>query len=225
MTLGKQVASRHLAVAADLLALGLQLLLAPLTVDLKLLTIRHAVVDAIDAAISHAGLALDTLRPRLLTLYPRLTLDTLRPRLMALHPRLTLDALRPRLMALHPRLTLGALRPCLLTLRPLRSRLVTLRTLRELLALHARSTLRPLLVTLCPLHALSATTVAPLRGLAVIAVSMRPRSRRGCDRQRGDAGCEKNPGHTLSPSNGINGPFAAPFQRLNGWNLHLTALA
>jgi hypothetical protein len=34
-------------------------------------------------------------------------------------------------------------------------------------------------------------------GLTALAASaaVRPRIRRGCDRQRGYAGCEKNPGH------------------------------
>jgi hypothetical protein len=214
--LGKQIASRHLAVAAHLLPLGLQLLLAALTVHLKLLTVRHAVVDAVDAAIGHAGLTFDTLRPGLLTLHPRLALNALRPGLLTLHPRLALDALRPRLVTLHPRLTLGALRP----------RLATLRTLGELLALNARSALHPLLAALRPLDALVPAVTIDLRGLPILAATIvRPRIRRGRDRQRGDAGCEKNPGHKLSPSNGINGPFAAPFQRLNGWNLQVTALA
>lgn len=216
MPLGKQIASRHLAVAAHLLPLGLQLLLAALTVHLKLLTVRHAVVDAVDAAIGHAGLTFDTLRPGLLTLHPRLALNALRPGLLTLHPRLALDALRPRLLTLHPRLTLGALRP----------RLATLRTLGELLALNARSALHPLLAALRPLDALVPAVTIDLRGLPILAATIvRPRIRRGRDRQRGDAGCEKNPGHKLSPSNGINGPFAAPFQRLNGWNLQVTALA
>ena len=216
MPLGKQIASRHLAVAAHLLPLGLQLLLAALTVHLKLLTVRHAVVDAVDAAIGHAGLTFDTLRPGLLTLHPRLALNALRPGLLTLHPRLALDALRPRLVTLHPRLTLGALRP----------RLATLRTLGELLALNARSALHPLLAALRPLDALVPAVTIDLRGLPILAATIvRPRIRRGRDRQRGDAGCEKNPGHKLSPSNGINGPFAAPFQRLNGWNLQVTALA
>jgi hypothetical protein len=214
--LGKQIASRHLAVAAHLLPLGLQLLLAALTVHLKLLTVRHAVVDAVDAAIGHAGLTFDTLRPGLLTLHPRLALNALRPGLLTLHPRLALDALRPCLLTLHPRLALGALRP----------RLATLRTLGELLALNARSALHPLLAALRPLDALVPAVTIDLRGLPILAATIvRPRIRRGRDRQRGDAGCEKNPGHKLSPSNGINGPFAAPFQRLNGWNLQVTALA
>jgi hypothetical protein len=183
---------------------------------LKLLTVRHAVVDAVDAAIGHAGLTFDTLRPGLLTLHPRLALNALRPGLLTLHPRLALDALRPRLVTLHPRLTLGALRP----------RLATLRTLGELLALNARSALHPLLAALRPLDALVPAVTIDLRGLPILAATIvRPRIRRGRDRQRGDAGCEKNPGHKLSPSNGINGPFAAPFQRLNGWNLQVTALA
>jgi len=214
--LGKQIASRHLAVAAHLLPLGLQLLLAALAVHLKLLTVRHAVVDAVDAAIGHAGLTFDTLRPGLLTLHPRLALNALRPGLLTLHPRLALDALRPCLLTLHPRLALGALRP----------RLATLRTLGELLALNARSALHPLLAALRPLDALVPAVTIDLRGLPILAATIvRPRIRRGRDRQRGDAGCEKNPGHKLSPSNGINGPFAAPFQRLNGWNLQVTALA
>jgi hypothetical protein len=230
--LGKQIASRHLAVAAHLLPLGLQLLLAALTVHLKLLTVRHAVVDAVDAAIGHAGLTFDTLRPGLLTLHPRLALNALRPGLLTLHPRLALNALRPGLLTLHPRLALDALRPRLLTLHPrltlgaLRPRLATLRTLGELLALNARSALHPLLAALRPLDALVPAVTIDLRGLPILAATIvRPRIRRGRDRQRGDAGCEKNPGHKLSPSNGINGPFAAPFQRLNGWNLQVTALA
>jgi hypothetical protein len=61
---------------------------------------------------------------------------------------------------------------------------------------------------------------------AAAMTAARPRIRRGCDRQRGNAGCEKDPGHhKFSPSNGNNGSFDAPFQPLNGWNLHPTALA
>jgi hypothetical protein len=224
VTLGQKVAS-HLALAADLLALGLKLLPPLLALSLELLTIRGAVVDAVDAAIGHPRLPFDMLRPRLLALHSRLALDALRPCLMALGSRLTFRALRPCLMALGSRLTLDTLRARLMTFGPR----LTFRALRPCLmalgALHARSTLRPLLVTLRPLGMLPATATLHRSGLAVIAASMRPRIRRGCDRQRGDAGCEKNPGHRLSPSNGINGPFAAPFQRLNGWNLHTTALA
>ncbi len=82
------------------------------------------------------------------------------------------------------------------------------------------------LIRLCALA--SATGVIRESGLAVptapATAAVRPRIRRGCDRQRGYAGCEKNPGHNLSPSNGENGPFAPPFQPLNGWNLHPIAL-
>jgi hypothetical protein len=65
-------------------------------------------------------------------------------------------------------------------------------------------------------------TVIGEGGLAVPAATaaVRPRIRRGCDRQRGYAGSEKNPGHNLSPSNGKNGPLAPPFQPLDGWSLH-----
>ena len=162
-------------------------------------------------AVGHAGLALDTLR-RLVPLDASLTLHTLRC-LMTLDAGLTLHTLRPRLLALR---TLDALR----TLGPL-----PLGSLcrSELLTLHARRALRPLFTTLSPLRLLAATPA--LRGsLTVLAASMRPRIRRGCDRQRGNAGCEKNPGHTKSPSNGNNGPVAPPFQPPNGWNLHPIAL-
>jgi hypothetical protein len=44
----------------------------------------------------------------------------------------------------------------------------------------------------------SATTTAAavlLSLLVALAAAMRPRTSRGCDRERGDAGCEKHPGH------------------------------
>jgi hypothetical protein len=80
----------------------------------------------------------------------------------------------------------------------------------------------------------SATSVTLIsRGSAAIAVAaavavaatMRSRSCRGRDRQRGDAGGEENPGHNLVSFERKNGPFAAPFQRLNGWSLRSSALA
>jgi hypothetical protein len=225
VTLGKQVASCHLAVAADLLALGLQLLAAVLTLHPKLLPVRHPVVGAIHMALSDTGLTFDTLRTRLVALHSRLALDTLRTRLVMLGTRLTFDTLRTRLMTLGARLTFGPLRTRLMTLGA-RLALGPLRTLgplergEMLLTLRARR----LPLSALPLRMLPATAAVDLRRLLVLAV-VRPRIRRGCDRQRGDAGCEKNPGHKLSPSNGENGPFATPFQRLNGWNLHSTALA
>src|SRR5690349_15892084 len=49
------------------------------------------------------------------------------------------------------------------------------------------------------LSMLAATAAAlDLIGLTVVTAAMaamRPRIRRGCDRQRGNAGCEKDPGH------------------------------
>jgi hypothetical protein len=186
-------------------------------------------VDALDT-VRLDPLPLDhTLLPHLLKLNPRLPFDPLRARLLTLNPGLALDPLRPRLLTLNPSLALDALRARLLTLDPslaldpLRTRLLALGALRalrtlergELLTLHAGRALH-LLAT--------ATAAVHLRGLLVLASAIvRPRIRRGCDRQRGHTGCEKNPGHSLSPLNGKNGPFAAPFQRLNGWNLHITA--
>jgi hypothetical protein len=46
------------------------------------------------------------------------------------------------------------------------------------------------------------STAAIAMVAAVMAASMGPRSCRGRDRQRGNAGCEENPGHNLSPLNG-----------------------
>jgi hypothetical protein len=62
--------------------------------------------------------------------------------------------------------------------------------------------------------------------VALATAAVRPRTSRGCDRERGYAGCEKHPGHDRNLlSNGKNGPLAAPFQPLNGWNLHPIAQA
>jgi hypothetical protein len=64
-----------------------------------------------------------------------------------------------------------------------------------------------------PSAAASAAALDPLRLLATAAamslesglvaprLTVRPRARRGCDRERGNAGCEKNPGHKSSPLN------------------------
>jgi hypothetical protein len=233
MTLSEKVAGRHLAVPANLLALGLQLLLAALPLHAQLIAVRLAGIDPLDA-----------IRLNALTLDDPLLLDAIVTDLApigspgldpfgALRPGLlTLDMLRPRLLALGDAgLAFDALRTCLLTLDAL---LLTLRALRtftlsELLTLRAlRRTLRALFDALRPLF-----TAFCLGLLAVAAITLRfrlpalvgPRIRRGCDRQRGYAGREKDPGHKFSPSNGKNGPSAAPFQRLNGWNLHPTALA
>jgi hypothetical protein len=93
----------------------------------------------------------------------------------------------------------------------------------ERLALHPR---RGIGLALHPRRAATAATTALESGLASATpmLTVRPRIRRGCDRQRGDAGCEKDPAHKISPLNGKNGPFGTPFQPLNGWNLHPTAL-
>ncbi|HEY7006304.1 MAG TPA: hypothetical protein VH392_07435, partial [Sphingomicrobium sp.] len=125
---------------------------------------------------------LDTLRSRLLALcYARLALHPLRAGLRTLrHAGRTLHALLTRLLAL------GALGP-----------FGSLERGEMLLTLHARG---------CPLHLCGRAATAALSALGVLsasatllrrglAVLVRPRTRRGCDRQRGDAGCEKNPGH------------------------------
>jgi hypothetical protein len=46
--------------------------------------------------------------------------------------------------------------------------------------------------------ATTATTAVALMSLLITlaaAAAVRPRTCRGCDRERGDAGCEKHPGH------------------------------
>ncbi len=60
------------------------------------------------------------------------------------------------------------------------------------------------LLNLHPLSSLATTTAHLDRRLAAIAtvLAVRSRIRRGCDRQRGDAGCKKDPGHKISPLNG-----------------------
>jgi hypothetical protein len=77
------------------------------------------------------------------------------------------------------------------------------------------------------LSALAAAIAVTLRdGAAAIAVTatwsattMWPRCCRDRDRQRGNAGCEEDPGHNIISFERKNGPFAAPFQRLDGWTL------
>jgi hypothetical protein len=144
-----------------------------------------------------------------------------------------LDALRTSLVALgnagslH---ALGALRPRLATLRALlmlcalgpfgsdeMPRVLDARRTVSL-ALWARSLTAAPTASALYLGALAATPVAMLggSGLAIlVAAPVRPRACRGCDRKRCNARCEKHPGHEKSPSERQNGPFAAPFQRLN----------
>jgi len=81
------------------------------------------------------------------------------------------------------------------------------------------------------LSALAAAIAVTLRdGAAAIAVTatwsattMWPRCCRDRDRQRGNAGCEEDPGHNIISFERKNGPFAAPFQRLDGWTLQPSA--
>ncbi|HEY2416500.1 MAG TPA: hypothetical protein VGH84_01175 [Steroidobacteraceae bacterium] len=150
-----------------------------------------------------------------------------------------------------PHLSL-ACHTCLRTLSALLTHLYMLRTLRPLLhgealrtLLHARhrhallalleTRRRLMLRSRCGISAAAATAsaaaaavhgslLAPAATASITVIAMRPCECRGCDRQRGYSGCEKNPGHKKSPSNGENGPFATPFQPLNGWNQHLSAL-
>jgi len=101
-----------------------------------------------------------------------------------------------------------ALRPCLLMLR---ARLALLGRSEALLVLHSRrgnrlalsgeATATATALARRSLGMTAGTTAAAattdLIGLAVVSAmtAVRPRIRRGCDRQRGDAGCEKDPGH------------------------------
>jgi hypothetical protein len=140
--------------------------------------------------------------------HPGLHVRPIGPDLLAFrHASLRLMA---RLLALcHASLlAFDALRPCLLMLR---ARLALLGRSEALLVLHSRrgnrlalsgeATATATALARRSLGMTAGTTTAAattdLIGLAVVSAmtAVRPRIRRGCDRQRGDAGCEKDPGH------------------------------
>ncbi|WP_155265339.1 hypothetical protein, partial [Sphingomonas segetis] len=110
MTLGQEVTRGHLPLAANLLALAFQVLLARLTVEAKLLAVGHPAVDLLHP-VRLDPLALDN----------ALLLGAVRTSLLALR-RASLDAL-------------GALRPCLMAIgdaclrafHPVGTRLVAIR--------------------------------------------------------------------------------------------------
>ncbi|HET7606206.1 MAG TPA: hypothetical protein VFK28_09075 [Sphingomicrobium sp.] len=194
MALNEKIARCHLPLAADLLALALQVLLARLTIEAKLLAIRHPAVDL-----------LHSVRLDPLTLDHALLLGAVRTNLMALgRPSLgALRALRPRLMAvtvLRALRTLGARlvsfglgRARLVPLGALGSRSAAFGTLLPFGALPLRrgASFGPL----SPL--LAVDTLAAAFGLfdTVVVMPARSRSGRGRDRQGGDARGEKYPGH------------------------------
>jgi hypothetical protein len=96
-------------------------------------------------------------------------------------------------------------------------------------ALHTlRSSLLPLNADLLTLRALRTRLLALdalLLSLLAAAAAMRSGSCGRRDRQRGNACGEKHPSHQkISFRTAKNGQAAAPFQRVNGWNLRSTAL-
>jgi hypothetical protein len=107
------------------------------------------------------------------------TFDTLH----ALGALRALNALSPALLALDALRTLDSLSPALLSLGALRT----------LGALHALGTVRARLAALDGLSTLASTTALNFGGLSVFAVRLG--TCRGRDRERGNAGCEKYPGH------------------------------
>ena len=177
------------------------LLLACLAVDLKLLSVRHPGVDPVTAvrlkllALSHAVLCLHMVLANLLALsHASPPVRPVGSNLLPLrHPRLRLMT---RLLALGR--PLGALRTGVLTLRAHLRMLRPLGRCEALLALHARRGISAV-TTLALLSLRALATAAMLLGLRLAVISttpaMWPRVSRGRDRQRGYAGCEKNPGH------------------------------
>jgi hypothetical protein len=154
--------------------------------------VRRPVLRALDVlrtrlmTFGYAGLrSIGVLRTRLMTFgYAGLrSLSMLRPRPLPFRDALRpLDMLRPRLLAFG---ALGVLRTLHsrsgagLALRPLR---------RMVVAVVAATTLRGVLGAIAPL------------------LAVRPRARRGCDRQRGNARCEKHPGHDFVSSRTVKRP-------------------
>ena len=203
---------RHAPVCAQVLSLGDLRLHLLLTVGAQLLALSHPGLHLL--LMAQALLLLRLLDPHRALIMG--LLDAIGPNLLALG-----DASLGLLMAgtnllarshaglcpLHP------LRPCLLALGTHLLPLGTLRTLDRGKALLALNTRRGHGLTLLTLRSwrgnglalltlrfgcgTAATTTAMGResGLATSAAAMRPCGCRGCDRQRGDARCEKYPGH------------------------------
>jgi hypothetical protein len=156
-------------------------------------------------AVCHPILdALNTVHARLLALYAGLPLDALGTlnalgatfdALHALGALRALNALSPALLALDALRTLDSLSPALLALGALRT----------VGALHALGTVGARLAALDGLSTLASTTALNFGGLSVFAVRLG--TCRGRDRERGDAGCKKYPGHReFSSSHDTNGP-------------------
>jgi hypothetical protein len=226
-------------------AVGLHLLahrhpvLGPVAaICLKLLTHRGTVLRLLDAVGSEL-LAIHRLGPigaRLLTRSDALLRvhavgsrlltsgDTLlRPAVAGAH---LLSARHPRLRAIGVgRARLFTHGEALRTLRPFdREALLALHPRRRL-ALHPRGRIGLPLRTLLGMAATPTAALECWLGTAAAMLAVRPRACRGCDRQRGDAGCEKDPGHKIDSFEQQNGPSGAPFPPLNGWNPHPIALA
>jgi hypothetical protein len=208
-----------LAIAAHLLLLrhaGLDLLLAVGTHLLLLCHARLRLLGACGLSLLHAS------RARLLALGNAwLSPHLLGPRLLALRNAcLSLHVLRTRLLSPH-------LRGCC-TLRPFdRGEALLGARRRESLALDPRrSETATAAATHCLRALATATATLPhdLRLALAATVAARSGSSRDRDRQSGDSCGEKYPGHHTISFKRQNGLSAAPFQQLNGWNLHFSAL-
>jgi hypothetical protein len=204
----------NLLVGAHLLTVeGLSAVAVALVAVCLLLAKRHPVLSL---AVTMRLLASD--HALLLTVEAR-------PRLLALLTLGVLLMLRPH----HRIATMAAAAAASLGLHAERGPTVAVASAATPIGLHPLASAAAAALGLGSLAAASSVTLCD--GAAAIAVAatraaaMRSRSCRGCDRQRGDAGGEENPGHNILSFERKNGPFAAPFQRLNGWNLRPSALA
>jgi len=223
LALGHQILSACPAIKAKLLTLRHQVLTSGDPVRLNLLALGHAVLHMFDPvrpqllAIRHAVLSLHPIGPDLLALGDA-GLDAFGARRTHGRPLgaaidnigaggLSIDTSHSGL-PLHPwrRETLRAFHTwCGETLRPFHAwRSETLRALHAwcgetLHALHTRSGLNALRTLPTALMGHCGSVTAPV-------AATRAGASRGGNRQRGNAGGEKYPGHTLSPSERLNGP-------------------
>jgi hypothetical protein len=161
-----------------LIGMHLTLVLRLHTIAVHLLASRHAVLRVGIAVLVLEGLRLHAA----LTMLPLgLHLDALRMLLLSLHGK----ALRAHSMS--------ATAAASEHLRLAAAVVSTTATARKHLGVAAAAT-APASEGL-GVSATTAATAVLLSLLVALAAAMRPRTSRGCDRERGDAGCEKHPGH------------------------------
>jgi hypothetical protein len=162
-----------------LIGMHLTLVLRLHAIAVHLLASRHAVLRVGIAVLALEGLRLHSALPMLAL---RLHLETLRVRL-ALHR----EALGTHGVAATAAATSKHLRVSAATVSAAASEHLSMAA--AVVSTTAAAAGKGLGVT-----APSATAVV-LGLLIAPAAAMRPRASRGCDRERGDAGCEKHPGH------------------------------